>query len=257
MSRSDKLYEQLDPLYREIWGEGLHHGLWYHPSEDVDEAKANLVNRCLEALPGGESIIDVGCGYGSVSRQLARNYKVVHAITNSSVQYAQARAQSLPEIQTHLKHWFDFKLQDKVEAIIALESLSHFASFQTFASRCHAHLQVGGTLVVADWFGQPQTNLARVGGIPPWRTTEEWIKTAEQNGFALIASQDLTTKVARTWREMFRRSVLLSLRKPHLLIRLLVTSIRRPSLVFVFPRLSLAYASGKLNYSLLTLKKIE
>ena len=36
-------YDELDPFYREIWGEHVHHGLWESGKETIEEAVVNLV----------------------------------------------------------------------------------------------------------------------------------------------------------------------------------------------------------------------
>src|SRR5260221_14417163 len=66
-------YDALDRFYREIWGEHVHHGLWRTGRESplrAVEALTHLVAERLE-LRAGQSVCDVGCGYGGTARLLA------------------------------------------------------------------------------------------------------------------------------------------------------------------------------------------
>jgi len=59
-------YDGLDGMYRRIWGEGLHHGLWVDGVKTTSEAADRMtqfVGDRLE-LPAKERVLDVGCGYG-------------------------------------------------------------------------------------------------------------------------------------------------------------------------------------------------
>ena len=41
-------YDELDPFYREIWGEHVHHGLWESGEETIEEAVVNLVRYAVK-----------------------------------------------------------------------------------------------------------------------------------------------------------------------------------------------------------------
>jgi len=66
-------YDDLDPFYRELWGDHVHHGLWTTGLENPTQAVENLiacVARRLELDPG-QHVCDVGCGYGATAQWLA------------------------------------------------------------------------------------------------------------------------------------------------------------------------------------------
>src|SRR5258705_11943295 len=71
-------YDDLDPFYRELWGDHVHHGLWTTGLENPAQAVANLiacVARRLELDPG-QPVRDVGCGYGATAHWLAEHHGV-------------------------------------------------------------------------------------------------------------------------------------------------------------------------------------
>jgi tocopherol O-methyltransferase len=66
-------YDELDPIYRQIWGEHVHHGLWssgHETPEEAVEALSDAVGDRL-ALTPGMKVVDIGCGYGATARRFA------------------------------------------------------------------------------------------------------------------------------------------------------------------------------------------
>src|SRR5258705_1813333 len=90
-------YDDLDPFYREIWGDHVHHGLWTTGLENPAQAVENLiacVARRLELDPG-QHVCDVGCGYGATAQWLAEHHGVhVTGLTISAVQAQRASERS-------------------------------------------------------------------------------------------------------------------------------------------------------------------
>ncbi len=79
-------YDDLDRFYREVWGEHVHHGLWSSGRETPEEATRSLIAVVAEqaALRPGDTVCDVGCGYGGTARVLAGEYgATVTALTVS------------------------------------------------------------------------------------------------------------------------------------------------------------------------------
>ena len=90
-------YDDLDPFYRELWGDHVHHGLWTTGLENPTQAVENLiacVARRLELDPG-QHVCDVGCGYGATAQWLAEHHGVhVTGLTISAVQAQRASERS-------------------------------------------------------------------------------------------------------------------------------------------------------------------
>src|SRR5437870_5156999 len=86
-------YDNLDPFYREFWGEHLHHGLWISGKESSDQAVVQLLEHLVEKLnlKKGNQICDVGCGYGATSRMLVERWgAIVTGMTISKEQFLYA-----------------------------------------------------------------------------------------------------------------------------------------------------------------------
>src|SRR6185312_6729124 len=86
-------YDVLDPFYRELWGEHVHHGYWAGGRETPEEAADALVELLAErlALAPGQRICDIGCGYGATAERLAESFGLdVTGLTVSATQAVRA-----------------------------------------------------------------------------------------------------------------------------------------------------------------------
>lgn len=75
-----------DAIYRDIWGENIHMGVFDSPDDSLQTAMARS-NRLVSAdvgLAPGDYVLDVGCGYGATARHLARTYGCRVLATNIS-----------------------------------------------------------------------------------------------------------------------------------------------------------------------------
>ena len=266
MSTNAKLYDSLDLLYRELWGKTLHHGLWIKGNESPLQARNNLAQVCLTALAPqkGETIADIGCGYGTFSHQIVKDSDYqVHSITNSLAQIQAAT--SHPKITFHHTDWLDHSLPPRsLDKAIALESLSHFPNFDTFLSATSKSLRPGALFVISDWYATPHLSLieqlllrllAKTGAIPNWRPIDHLLSAASRHPFDLQFHQNFSSQAAPTWNALFKSSCLLPFQKPKLIPLLSKTALRRPSLLISLPLLRLAYHLGILEYHLCIFKK--
>lgn len=110
--------------------------------EDAQVAKMDLICRKLQLKPG-MTVLDVGCGWGSLSRFMAANYGVnVTGITVSKEQVAMGaeRCQGLP-VSIELKDYRDLTGQfDRIVSVGMFEHVGHknYAEFFDIMHRCLA-----------------------------------------------------------------------------------------------------------------------
>ena len=261
-------YDELDPIYRRVWGEHVHHGLWTTgretPTEAVEALVATVGDR-LGLLPG-EAGVDIGCGYGSTARQLASSHGIsVTGFTLSAEQAHYAAAQPAPGVDIRLRDWFANGLGDtSADAAWAIESSEHMADKPGFFAEAHRVLTPNGRLVVCAWLAETGAGrwkvrhllepICREGRLPSMGTREDYEAMALAAGFEIIDYEDVSRRVARTW-TICARGVVRALLVDRETRRLALRGRNRIFLLSV-PRLILAYRTGAMRYGIFTLSKL-
>lgn len=83
-----------DTIYRDIWGENIHLGLFEEEGESLHSASDRTNKRIAAAagLSAEQNVLEVGCGYGAVARHLAKTVGCQVVATNiSKRELAEAR----------------------------------------------------------------------------------------------------------------------------------------------------------------------
>jgi tocopherol O-methyltransferase len=260
-------YDELDPIYRRVWGDHVHHGLWTTGDETPAEAVEALVDAVgdrLRLIPG-EAGVDIGCGYGSTARRLAVTRRVrVSGFTLSAEQAHYAAAHPVPGVDIRLQDWLVNGLTDaSADAAWAIESSEHMVDKPMFFAEAHRVLSPGGRFVVCAWLAETDASgwkvrhllepICREGRLPSMGTREEYEAMARAAGFSIVGFEDVSRRVARTWTICARRLVkaLLVDRET----RRLALGARNRIFVLSIPRLILAYRTGAMRYGIFTLTK--
>ena len=108
---------------------------------------------------GADRVLDVGCGWGSLTRRLVERHRVHHAVglTLSQAQFEWLGRHSDDRIEIRLENWFDHRPERPYDALLAVASFEAFASphlsraqrinaYSDFFARCHQWLVPGGRM---------------------------------------------------------------------------------------------------------------
>jgi cyclopropane-fatty-acyl-phospholipid synthase len=122
--------------------------------EEAQLAKIDLsLGKC--DLQPGQTLLDIGCGWGSTALRAAEKYQVnVIGLTLSQNQYetATARAAKLPpdsgRVEIRLQGWEEFS--EPVDRIVSIGAFEHFRQerFEAFFRRCRDILPADGRLLL-------------------------------------------------------------------------------------------------------------
>lgn len=258
-------YDELDPIYRRVWGEHVHHGLWETGRETPGEAVEALVDTVGERLGllPGQACVDIGCGYGSTARRLAVTRGVRVTGFTLSAEQARYAAAPVPDVDIQVRDWLDNGLDDaSANAAWAIESSEHMVDKPRFFAEAHRVLAPGGRFVICAWLAGTDASgwkvrhllepICREGRLPSLGTREDYEAMATAAGFTITGYEDVSRRVSRTWPICARRLLKALLVHPETR-RVALGS--RNLFVLSIPRMILAYRTGAMRYGIFTLEK--
>ena len=264
-------YDALDRLYREVWGDQVHHGLWRTGRETLAEARDQLEQLVTDeaAIAPGQSVCDIGCGYGSVARMLAEKRGAeVTAMTISPAQQAEAVRFNRGSTNPHflVGDWLTNDLpSSSFDAAITVESSEHMPDKAAFFAQAHRVLRPGGRLVVASWLTRESPSpwqrrwllepIGRESRMPQLGAESEYRQLASSAGFVVERFQDITGQIARTWPAIVRTLLGHLLRHPAAVRLLFDRGAHHQVFALTVARLCLAFRTGALRYGVFTFIK--
>lgn len=258
-------YDELDRVYRDIWGEHVHHGYWRTGGESSAEAVEALVDLVADRLEprAGERLCDIGCGYGATAARLSGRYGVhVTGFTVSAEQHELA-SRRLGALSFVLNDWLANSLPDGAfDRAYAIESSAHMVDKQLFFDEAFRTIRPGGRFVVCAWLASPRPAaweirhllepICREGRLPSMGSRDEYEAMAKQAGFEILGFEDVSRNVRRTWAVCAGR-LMNRIATSSYYRRLIVSRrTRNRSFLLSLPRLMVAYRTGAMRYGVFT-----
>ncbi len=260
-------YDDLDRFYREVWGEHVHHGLWTTGRETPGEAADALVDHLASrlGLEAGQSLCDIGCGYGATARRLARLHGVrVTGLTVSPVQAARAAeaAAGEPNLAFLRRDWMENGLEEaSFDRAFSIESSEHMVDKARFFAEARRILRPGGRFGVYAWLAREGASprevrhllepICREGRLPGMGTEAEYRALAEGAGLRVTGFEDLSARVSRTWTVCARRVAWRIATRPDYRRFLLDRGSRNRVFAATLLRILVAYRVGAMRYGLM------
>ncbi len=256
-------YDVLDDLYRRVWGEHVHHGLWRPGTGDPAALSRLVADRA--GIGPGMAVADVGCGYGATARLLAAERGA--RVTGFTLSAAQAAAAPpAPGVELRVRSWLENDLPAaSCDAAIAIESLSHMPDHDRVFAELGRVVRPGGRVALVDWFDGPRRGaragrlftgpIAREGHLPGLPGPEAYAARLDAAGFDVLGWEDLSGRVWRTWVVVLRRLAVLVARDAA--VRAVVLDPANPERPFAksLVRIPAAYRAGAMRLGLLVARR--
>lgn len=151
-------YEMPAEMFKLILGPRMKYSCCLYPNgnECLAEAEeAMLELTCQRAgICDGMSILELGCGWGSLSLWIAERFpgtRIV-AVSNSASQReyidAQARKRETKQITVLTKNLTDFNIEERFDRVISIEMFEHMRNYHQLLARVAGWLKSDGKLFV-------------------------------------------------------------------------------------------------------------
>ena len=131
-------------------------GLWPKGDESLDQSEAAMLEQTCERaeLADGQRILELGCGWGSLSLWMAAHYpeSQVVAISNSNSQRAHIESQAVERGLLNLKvvtcDINEFQPEGQFDRVVSVEMFEHVRNHRQLLGRISDWLNPGGKLFV-------------------------------------------------------------------------------------------------------------
>jgi cyclopropane-fatty-acyl-phospholipid synthase len=213
--------------------------LWPDDVETLAQAEeAMLALTCERAgVEDGMTLLDLGCGWGSLSGWLSERYPAssILAVSNSAVQRAYIESLGLKNVRVVTADANELQLDERFDRILSVEMLEHMRNYEALFARiaswlepggrffCHVFSHerfaypyddgwiarrffTGGTMPSDDLLPRFDRDLAleehwRVSGLHYARTAEAWLERLDANRAAV--ERLVGRREAANWRVFF------------------------------------------------------
>ncbi len=165
-------------FFQTILGPRLKYSSCYYPDQDTDlaAAEADMLRRTAEhaALADGQRILELGCGWGSLTLWMAEHYPnaQVTAVTNSETQAAHISAQGFNNVQVVKCDVNDFAPTATFDRIVSVEMFEHVRNYHQLFARIENWLNEDGKLFVHVFSHRTLPYLFESGGSGDWMARE-------------------------------------------------------------------------------------
>ena len=151
---NEQHYEVPAEFYEHVLGEYKKYSCcyWDETTKDLTQAEANaLRNTCNHAeLNDGQNILELGCGWGSLTLWMAQHYpsSQITAVSNSHSQKAfilnRAEKLELTNIQVITCDMNDFNTTEKFDRVVSVEMFEHMRNWEQLYKKVSLWLNENG-----------------------------------------------------------------------------------------------------------------
>lgn len=155
---NEQHYEVPASFFRLVMGKYMKYssGYWTSPNVGIDHSEKTMLQlTCDRAkLENGMSVLDLGCGWGSLSLYIAENYPKckVTGVSNSRSQKvfidSEAKKRGLKNLTILTMDMNVFKTDLKFDRICSVEMLEHIRNYEVLFERLAGYLKPKGLFFV-------------------------------------------------------------------------------------------------------------
>ena len=151
---NEQHYELPPEFFVEVLGEHRKYSscVWANGSTTLDQAEADALRITCEraGLEDGQAVLELGCGWGSLSLWMASHYpgSQFTVVSNSSGQRghieAEAARRGISNLTVITADMNDFDIDKRFDRAVSLEMVEHMRNHRELFRRIHGWLKPGG-----------------------------------------------------------------------------------------------------------------
>lgn len=155
---NEQHYELPPTYFQHIMGQHLKYSACYWPDDvnTLDDAEAAMLELTCERaeISDGQTILELGCGWGALSLWLAQHYPAaqITAVSNSTPQRefieAQCAERKLDNLSVITANMNNFDTSQRFDRVVSIEMFEHMRNYQALLARIAVWLRPQGKLFV-------------------------------------------------------------------------------------------------------------
>ena len=202
---NEQHYEVPSDLFGLFMGPHLKYscGYWPLPETTLNESEeAMLELTCRRAgLEDGMDILELGCGWGSLSLWMAQHYPNANivAVSNSRTQKQYIDARGLQNLEVITADMNDFSIARRFDRVVSVEMFEHMRNWNELLRRINGWLRVDGKLFVHIFVNRELAYLFNDSGEVNWMA-EHFFKEGMMPSENLLTLTNNNMMVERMWR---------------------------------------------------------
>ncbi len=175
---NDQHYEVPAAFFQRVLGKRLKYscGLFETPETTLDQAEEAMLDlTCQRAeIQNGQEILELGCGWGSLSLWMAEKYPQANitSVSNSNSQRAfiegQAKSRGLSNVKVITCDMRAFQIDRTFDRIVSVEMFEHMRNYRQLFQRIAGWLKENGRLFVHIFCHKSSTYLFETEGASNW-----------------------------------------------------------------------------------------
>ena len=155
---NEQHYEVPSSFFENVLGENLKYSSGYWPKNDMtlNESELAMLKLSVERakLRDGQSVLELGCGWGSLTCFMAERYpsSSITAVSNSKDQkkYIEKRCKKngIKNVNVITADMNEFQTDIKFDRVVSIEMFEHMRNYKSLLSRIHNWLNDNGKLFI-------------------------------------------------------------------------------------------------------------
>jgi cyclopropane-fatty-acyl-phospholipid synthase len=201
---NDQHYEIPAPYFETVLGKHLKYscGFWPNKQTDLDSSEAAMLRLSCERaeLKNGQEVLELGCGWGSLSLWMAEHYPQsrVTSVSNSHSQReyieGQARARGLDNLRVITSDINAFQPEIHFDRLVSVEMFEHVRNHRELFGRIHSWLKPGGKCFIHIFSHRAHSYLFEA------RSAKDWMSRYFFTGGIMPSSTLLKTAAAEVFK---------------------------------------------------------